>query len=282
MQCETPDHLVVEVQRVMQPTAAVMNRRTFTFVVAGQEFHIAKPFLGMHSPLWKERLDADPNLVRAELPGDAAKFQAFVEFLQGVPSGPNSEITAENVLHILHWGKEFGVDYISPICEEFLLSKPPADIEPIELLEIAARHNMPLLYSRATEVVAQGMHWIHVPDGTDHLPMSDAFNVGGIREDLVSAHISMGLMRNDGEMSRRHRFADSTVLDAPKQRARLLWKTRKRFVPPPGESEELDWRSLQMCWPHHSLRSDDWTVVPCETQPTMPMRARGIASVRRY
>merc|ERR1711908_3504 len=89
-------------------------------------------------------------------------------------------------------------------------------------------------------------------------------------------HISMGLMRNDGEMRRRHRFADQTVLDEPKQRARLLWKNRKRFVAPPADAPEHDWRALQTVWPRHSLRSDDWTVVPCEAQPTRPMKARGV------
>jgi len=257
----------------------VRHRHSFTFVVAGKEFHIPKPFLAIHSPVWAERFNADPKLMRAEMPGEAETFLMFVEFLKA--EGPNSEVSAKNVLHLLHWGKEFGVDYISATCEEFLLSRPPAGIEPTELLEIAARHNMPLLYSRATEVVAQGMHWVEVPDGTNRVPMSDAFNVGGIREDLISAHISMGLMRNDGEMQRRHRFADHTTLDEKSQRARLLWKTRKRFVPPPGEPAELDWKALQMCWPHHSLRGDDWTVVPHETQPTMPMRARGISRGRR-
>merc|ERR1719443_2489123 len=113
---------------------------------------------------------------------------------------------------------------------------------------------MPLLYSKATEVVAQGMHWVNVPASADRSLLPDLFNIGGIREDLVNANISMGLMQGDGEMRRRHRFADQSALDAPSQRARLLWKT------------------LQTVWPHHSLRGDDWNVVPCETQPTMPMR----------
>lgn len=254
--------------------------RTFTFIVDGQEFDVPKPFLRIHSPLWAERLDADPNLTQGELPGEAGTFRMFFEFLLGV-EGPNSEVTATNVLPLLHWGKELGVDYISACCEHFLLSRQAAGIKPTELLEIAARHKMPFLYSRATEVVAQGMHWIEVPEPNDPSPLPDAFALGGVREDLVSAHISMGLMRNDGEMSRRNRFADQTVLDEPKQRARLLWKTRRRFVPPPGEPPEHGWKTVQTVWPHHSLRSDDWTVVPCETQPTVPMRARGIARGRR-
>jgi len=261
---------------VLEPEVRVRkDSRILTCVVDGQEFEIPKPFLSMHSPLWKARFDENPELVVAELTGDAGTFQMFTEFLQGV-DGPNSEVSPENVLSLLHWGLEFDVDYIAAQCESFLLMRPPAGIEPTELLEIAARHNMPLLYARATEVVAQGMHWVHVPEFADRSPALDTFNVGGIREDLLSAHISMGLMQNDGTMNRRHRLADHTSLDAPKQRARLLWKTRKRFVSPPAEPKEHDWRALQTVWPHHSLRGDDWTVVPYETQPTMPTRARGI------
>jgi hypothetical protein len=247
--------------------------RTFTFIVDGQEFDIPKPFLTIHSIVWAARLEEDPTLFQAEVSGEAVTFRMFAEYLQAI-DGPNSEVTASNVLPLLHWGKEFGVDYISATCEEFLLSRPPRGLEPSELLEIAARHNMPLLYSKMTEVVAQGMPWVEVPLSTDLAPLPDVFGVGEIRKDLVNAHISMGLMRNDGEMRRRHRFADQTVLDEPKQRARLLWKNRKRFVAPPGDAPEHDWRALQTVWPHHSLRSDDWTVVPCEAQPTKPIRAR--------
>lgn len=262
------------------PQSGGRKGRLFTFVVDGQEFQIPKPFLAIHSPIWAARFEADPSLARVQLSGEADSFGKFIEFLQAT-EGPSSEVNGKNVMPLLNWGKEFGVDYISALCEEFLLSRPPEGIEPTELLEIAARHNMPLLYSRATEVVAQGMHWVDVPDEASRVPMSDVFNVGGIREDLLSAHISMGLMSNDGEMNRRNRFSDYTTLDESRQRARLLWKTRKRFVPPPPEPAELDWKSLQMCWPHHSLRSDDWTVVAHEAQPNFPMRARGIPRGRR-
>merc|ERR1712118_414670 len=87
-------------------------------------------------------------------------------------------------------------------------------------------------------------------------------------------------MRNDGEMHRRYRYADHASLNEPEQRARLLWKTRKRFVPPLAESREHDWKSPQTVWPHHSLRSDDWTVVPSEAQPTMGARTFGLSAKR--
>lgn len=273
-QCEPPAD--EQVSRTVE--YGVRHPHSFTFAVSGKEFHIPKPFLAMHSPVWAARFQAEPKLMRAELPGEAESFIMFVEFLQA--QGSNSEVSDNNVLHLLHWGKEFGVEYILPICEQFLLSTPPAGIRPTELLEIAARHNMSLLYSRTTEVVAQGMHWVEVPDGANQAPLSDAFNIGEIREDLISAHISMGVLRNDGEMHRRHRFADHTMLDEKRQRARLLWKTRKRLVPPSGEADEHNWKALQLVWPHHSLRSDDWTVAPHETQPTMLMRSRGTSRGR--
>merc|ERR1712066_1176660 len=99
-----------------------------------------------------------------------------------------------------------------------------------------------------------------------------------IRDDILRSHMSMNLMVSDGEMQRRHRFADHTRLAPEHQRARLLWKSRKRFVPPPAESLEHDWRALQTVWPHHSLRGEDWCVVPAETQPTMPLRSRNVAT----
>lgn len=253
------------------------DARFITFVIEGQEFVLPKPFLSIHSPHWKQRFAEQPDLVRLELTGEADSFQTFAEFLQGT-EGPNTEVTNDNVLHLLRWGKEFGVDYVASFCEDFLLSRPPSNIQPAEMLEIAARYGMPLLYSQATEVCAQGMHHIKVPEHGE-APLPAPFASAGIRDDIVEAHISMGLMRGDGEMRRRHRFADHTTLDDTRQRARLLWKTRKRFVPTSAAPPEHDWKSLQTVWPHHSLRGDDWLVVPCETQPTMPLRDVG-ASLR--
>lgn len=266
-------------QRPQQSHRAPSRRHMFTFIVGGQEFSIQKPFLTMHSPVWAARCREDPSMNCAELPGEADSFGMFINFMQGLDG--SADVTARNVLPLLHWGKEFGIDYIAAQCEEVLLTRPPEGIEPTEMLEIAARHNMPLLYSRATEVVAQGMHWVEVPDARSGDPLGDAFNVGGIREDLVSAHISMGLMRNDGQMRRKHREYEANLLGESEQRSRLLWKTRKRFVAPPTESADLDWKSLQVCWPHHSLRGDDWTVVAHEAQPTMPLRARGVQAARQ-
>merc|ERR1712176_1265653 len=122
-------------------------------------------------------------------------------------------------------------------------------------------------------LVAHGSHHLEVPeDPHNGSPMLRAFASGEIRDDVLRSHIAMGLLVSDGEMGRRHRFADHTVLNTEHQRARLLWKSRKRFVPPPPEPPDHDWRALQTVWPHHSLRGDDWCVVPAESQPTMPLR----------
>jgi hypothetical protein len=254
-------------------TCRAKDKRSVTVIVDGEEFVLAKPFLSIHSPAWAGRFAEDPELVRVELQGNAQEFRIFFEFLTGI-EGQNNEITVNNVLPLLRWGARFDVDYILSMCESFLLTKMPPEFDPIELLEIAAEHKMSLLYSRLMEILAQGMNWVDVPDGTDSSPIPAAFNVRSIREDIVGKHIQMGLLRNDGEMQCRYRFADHTTLDDHKQRARLLWKTQRRFIPPAPEPAEHDWKSLQTVWPHHSLRSDDWCVVPCETQPTMPLRSR--------
>lgn len=245
-----------------------------TFVVGGEDFELQKPFVALHSPNWKRRLDAEPQLERVELEGDADSFGAFVAFLKG------GEVTADNVVHLLSWAKEFDVGYVPARCEEFLLLRPPEKFRPAQLLELAARYDMPLLYTRATEALAHGMIEVDVPEAETHelAALAPAFATKAIREDVLRAHVSVGLLRGDTEARRRQRFADYAALAEPHGRARLLWKSRQRFVPPPPEQPPHDWRSLQTVWPHHSLRGADWTVVPTETQPTIPLRDRGIAS----
>jgi hypothetical protein len=99
-----------------------------------------------------------------------------------------------------------------------------------------------------------------------------------IREDVLRTHLSMNLMRTDAEARRRQRFADYGPLDDEKCRARLLWKSRPRLVKPAKALPDMDWRSTQTVWPHHTLRGDDWVVVPAESQPKTPRRHLSIAA----
>ena len=100
-----------------------------------------------------------------------------------------------------------------------------------------------------------------------------------VRDDILKAHISMNMCRGDVEQRMRHRFSDHTALSGSKQRARVHWKSRRKLVPP--EEPDLDWRKTETVWPHHSLRGEDWSVVPAETQPTMPHRFTDLAAVRQ-
>lgn len=252
--------------------------REMVFLVGGEEFVLPKPFLSIHSPCWKRRFADDPWLEGAELHGSAESFRSFLGFIRGAEG---CEVQAGNVLHLLHWAKEMDVDYVAALCEDVLLCQPPKELDHSELLELAARHNMPLLYSKATELVAQDMTFVDVPEIGERGGVPPAMASKEIREDLLRTHISMGLMRGDGEIRRRHRFADHTALNGASQRARLHWKNRSRFENPPEKPPAHDWRAVQTVWPHHSLRSDDWTVVPAETQPTMPLRNRGACAIRQ-
>lgn len=247
--------------------ARTRDQQEVIFTVGGEEFRLTRTMLRIHSPMWAQRLEGVPSV---ELAGSADSFRVFVEYLNG-----SSDVGRENFEHLLHWAGQFQAEHIARLCESFLLR---ADCKTdLELLEIAAKHNMPLLYRQASETVAQDLQY-HQLDGLDGLPPTMASKE--IREDLIRAHISMGVMRGECEMRRRHRFADHTSMSGPKQRARLLWKNRHLFQAP-APVEKPDWRSLQTVWPHHSLRGDDWTVVPAETQPTMPMRDRGAAAIRK-
>lgn len=257
-----------------------------TFVVGGEYFMLPRPFVQLHSPVWAARLRADPFMEEAEITGDPVAFRLFVEFLVG-SEGAAGDVNADNVLALLHWAHQFEIEYITAMCEDFLVSKPPPSFEREELLDLATAYNMPLLYTRAKEVLAQGMHSVVVPEDEPGRTLPRVFRSEEIRRDLVGAHVSMNLVRGDGEARRRYRFADHTTLHEPEQRSRLLWKNRHRFLKPPEKPRDHDWRCLQVVWPHHSLRGDDWSVVPAETQPSMPLRVAGVvantvANSKRY
>mmetsp|Transcript_122414 Transcript_122414/g.346050 ORF Transcript_122414/g.346050 Transcript_122414/m.346050 type:complete len:347 (-) Transcript_122414:185-1225(-) len=255
---------------------AASHQRTITVVVGGEEFELPKPFLALHSPILRRHFKEEPTLERLELTGDADSFRAFVRFLQGAP-GPDGEVTADNLHHLLHWAAELHVEYVKAMCEEMLFLRPPTHLQHAELLDLAARHDMPLLYKRATESLAHGALAAEVSGATD-AELPEVLLTKDIREDVVNAHISMGTVRNDIEGCRMQRFADLTRLEDRSQRARLTWKSHRRAAPPPKEAPPHNWRSLQSVWPHHSLRGDDWVVVPMESQPTMPLRSHGIAA----
>uniref|UniRef100_A0A7S4QF99 BTB domain-containing protein n=1 Tax=Alexandrium monilatum TaxID=311494 RepID=A0A7S4QF99_9DINO len=240
--------------------------RTVTFMVGGQAFELPRPFLAIHSPEWAKRLAEEPQMPPVELEGEADSFGAFVAFLTGA-DGDAGEVTAENVLPLLHWGRELGVDYISGQCEAFLLTGHASGLEPVELLEVASRYDLPLIYARATEAVAQGMHHVKVPEDGSQESVPEIFRSTEIREDTVRTHLAMGTLVHDVEQQKRHRFADHTRLRDPEQKARVIWKTRRRQQPAPEPPKDPDWRCTQAVWPHHSMYGEEWTVVPAETQP---------------
>lgn len=259
------------------------SRGAMTFLVGGETFELPRPLLTIHSPTWAERLAQEPDLREVALEGEAASFRAFQGFLLGA-----EDVSQENVMQLLHWGVVMGIDYVSAQCESFLTTAQRDAFAPEELLEVAARHNMPLLYARMTERVAQGTHHLHVPCPVAHKaagqPISTlpaAFASEHIRGDLIAAHVSMNLMRGDGEMRRRHRFAEHTALDETRQRSRLFWKSRGRFTQAPEEPPEHDWKKLQTVFPHHSFRGSDWPVVAHETQPRTGQSGTGLASAAR-
>ncbi|CAE7241581.1 unnamed protein product [Symbiodinium sp. CCMP2592] len=212
-----------------------------------------------------------PTLVKALRETEADSFRAFLNFLQGA-DGPSGDLSPVNFLQILHWNQEFGVEHIRGQCEAFLLDprcREAIELSPDEVLEIAARHNMPKLYEKAVEVTGQGMQYIQVPKGEQ----PTKFESEDLRTDVVKAHLSMGLMCADGEMRCRHRYADQALLPDAHERARLLWKSRGRFRKPAPAEPDHDWRCPQMVWPHHSFRGEDWTAIASETQPTLPRRS---------
>jgi len=242
---------------------------TVAFQVGGEVFCLPRPLLMVLSPHWAARLGAEPDLSTVDLPGEAASFRAFVDIVSCTDVA-SSEITAENVLHVLRWSKEFGMDHIVATCESFFLTCNEALFPPLQLLEVAAQYDMPLLYARAVERAAQSTHHLVVPDTTSEIGQQQpsAFASEHLRGDIVASHVAMSVMRGHGEMRCKHRFADHTRLDDASQRARLLWKTRQQFVKAPLEPFGHDWRTLQTVWPHHTLRGSDWVAAPCEMQPS--------------
>eukprot|EP00913_Durusdinium_trenchii_P027787 g26055.t2 len=187
-----------------------------------------------------------------ELEGEADSFRAFLNFLQGA-EGPTGDLRPDNFMAVLEWSEEpdFGVDHIRGQCEAFLLDPKGRDaieLSPDEILEIAARFNMPKLYQKAVEITGQGMQYLQVPEGPTRFE-SEAGSMG------TGSTCESGAGR---EMRVRHRLADQMMLPDPHERARLLWKARKRFQTPSAASElEPDWRCLHLVWPHHTLRGED-------------------------
>jgi len=258
------------------------RRGLLTFIVGGEPFELPWPFLAMHSPKWAKKMTEDRNIKEVKLDGDPDSFRFFLNFLQGTEGKPG-EIHPDNLLHVLRWGEELGVDYVRGACEAFLLDPSglkTVELSPEEVLEIAARFHMPKLYEKAVEITGHGMKYIEVPEGSH-----STFGAEELRSDVLKVHLSMGTMSHDGIMRNRHRFADQSSLPDKSERSRLLWKSRTRFRQPPSELCRVDWKSLQTVWPHHSLRDEDWAVVPAESQPTMPTRAvagAGADSNKRY
>lgn len=189
----------------------------------------------------------------------------------------------------MRWAAEFEVDYIFSLCESFLMQGPKVTgMDHMELLELAARHDLPLLYSRCCEQAAQQLGHVEVPPLEDCTGSKLAvFSSPNIRDDLVTSQICMDGMRRDAESRRRIRFADYTaqIPTSGKQRARVLWKNRCKLTnqaraarsrvkaleeePQAPKSYALgEWRiSPSVVWPHDALRDHTWPMLPGETQP---------------
>lgn len=250
------------------------RRGLLTFVVGGEPFEVPWPFLALHSPQWAEKLAEEPAVAKQaiELQGEADSFRAFLNYLQGA-EGPTGDLNPGNFMAVLEWGEEFGVEHVRGQCEAFLLDprcREAIELSPDEVLEIAARYNMPKLYRKAVEITGQGMQYIQVPAQA----RNTRFEAEDLRVDVLKEHLAMGMMSADGEMRCRHRAADQMMLPDAHERARIMWKTRPRFQKPKAPEPDHDWRSLHLVWPHHSLRGEDWTAVAHETQPTPYRRAR--------
>lgn len=247
------------------------EQHVVTFVVGGEEFQLQKPLLAIHSPLWAKRFETEPQLKREELPGEAPSFRAFLAFLRGA-EGEEGVVSADNVLQLLEWGTVFQVDYVTSHCENFLLNTTPPSFPQAQLLDIACRYDMPLLYSRTIEVIAhEPSAHVEFPeerDSTSEVP--EIFTDKGIREDILEAHLAMEMLRNDQESRRKQRFADFTGLEGNKQRARLLWKGQQSRPKDTLDDapHDADWKASPLVvWPHHTLRDETWTVVAKERQP---------------
>ncbi|CAK9027485.1 unnamed protein product [Durusdinium trenchii] len=153
------------------------RRGLLTFKVGGEPFELPWPFLALHSPKWAQKLAEEPEMAEQviELEGEADSFRAFLNFLQGA-EGPTGDLRPDNFMAVLEWSEDFGVDHIRGQCEAFLLDPKGRDaieLSPDEILEIAARFNMPKLYQKAVEITGQGMQylqaWAVVGDGSNRL-----------------------------------------------------------------------------------------------------------------
>lgn len=294
-----PAEVPLELQPVEQEES--LDPRIITLIVGGIEFQVAKAFLSIHSPLWAERLRADPSTIRVVFRADpeqasrppteiAEEFGRFLSFLGGgEENGEDSEVTSENVVFLLRWAADFEVDYLFSLCESFLMQNGPeaAGTDVLGLLELAARHDLPLLYARCCEQAAQSLGHVRVPE--DLRECSDSrfavFTSQDMRDDLVTSQICMEGMRRDSEARRRIRFADYTaqIPTVGRQRARVLWKNRCKLTNQARQAkkhEEMgaaktrksyalgEWRtSPSVVWPHDSFRDKTWPMVPGETQP---------------
>lgn len=282
--------------------AELEDPRILTLIVGGAEFRVAKAFLSIHSTLWADRLRKDPTILRVVFhapeslrnktpAGIAEEFGEFLSFLGGgEEDGAGAEVSSENVLLLLRWAAEFQVDYLFSLCESFLMQKGPESIgtDVLGLLELAARHELPLLYSRCCEQAAQNLGHVTVPEdlGECSEERFTVFSSQDMRDDLVASQICMDGMRRDSEARRRIRFADYTaqIPTLGKQRARVVWKNRCKLTNQARQSKkevELqgttqarksyalgEWRiSPSVVWPHDSLRDHTWPMVPGESQP---------------
>eukprot|EP00434_Breviolum_minutum_P043800 symbB.v1.2.039061.t1/scaffold6325.1/size19000/2 len=98
---------------------------------------------------------------------------------------------------VLEWGEEFGVEHIRGQCEALLLDpkgREAIEMSPDEVLEIAARYDMPKLYRKAVEVTGQGMQYIQVPASRQ----PTRFEAEDLRVDVLREHLAMGMMSADG------------------------------------------------------------------------------------
>lgn len=239
---------------------------TTTFVVENEQFEVPRAALMIHSPVWAAKLAKDPALDKVNLEhGTAASFRKFLGFLvAGFSSDEGGVVTADNVADLLPWGDLMGVDQIRVACESFLITCPEDVFSPQLALDLSSRYNMPMVYSRALEIAAQRAISLDVPESP--AAASSVYSVQQIRDDLVEAHVTMGLMLRDSEIRRRHNLGDHTTLQEPSQRARLLWKSRKRFVKQEPPLTAHDWRKVETVFPHHSFRGPEWLAVPYEGQ----------------
>jgi len=277
-----------------------MQGGNVTFIVGNDHFSLPKPLLALYAPLYAEQFAADSEIAEVILDqGSSESFRNFKMFLLGA-KGRDGEVSIDNVRDILFWGREFGIGHFIVQSEAFLLSHPETEVNPQELLELSVTYDLPLLYSRALELAAQHSTTLTVPsslreaEGNSASSSSSAaardvpegcfgglphlFATKNVRDDVVRTHLSLQVMCTDTEAQNRHRFADYTRLEEPKQRARLWWKGSARFPKRPPDPPGQAWHTLQTVYPNPVQRSIvDWPAPPKESQIT-----RGLAPPSRW